>query len=370
MKPWLILIVVAVAALIAASAALPLLGDNSTGRPPQIAAPVEVSQDAPEVVVDGDLVYPFGVMAHMTERKHTWTIRNKGKGPLKLINEGTTCQCTMLQLPKDAAQEIPPGGSLAIDLSWTPKVTGNFKQTATIGTNDPRQPKIVLSAEGKVYPAVVVVPADQVVSFGTVGNEEDAVRPVLIYSKDRPDTKITRVTVVSNRPNQIAASVRRATPEETKGETETGHIVEVTLKAGDKLGPITGEVLIATDHPEKSEVKVRVSGNVTGPISFIPARAEVRNATSSDGGSAINQVWVRGQHDTHFTVASTPAGVSVEFEPMPRRPGANGSMQRMTTRIAPGTPAGDIRGEIVLRTDHPHAAEIRLPVDAFVQGKN
>lgn len=35
---------------------------------------------------------------------------------------------------------------------------------------------------------------------------------------------------------------------------------------------------------------------------------------------------------------------------------------KMTVTVRPGTPAGPVDGDIVLKTDHPRAAEMKIPV--------
>ena len=67
-------------------------------------------------------------------------------------------------------------------------------------------------------------------------------------------------------------------------------------------------------------------------------------------------------------VEKKPEALDVAIEPIPQPAGAKGSKYRMSSRSIPGTPAGRIIDEIVLKTDHPQATEVRVPVDVLVQG--
>jgi len=200
MKSWIILMVVAAVVTVTASVAVPFLANDSTaGVPRTIPAPTEIADNAPQVEVVDPLAYDFGVMAQETERTHGWTFKNTGKGTLELRNLGTDCSCTVAQIGKAEAGDkktmlpVASGASEPIELKWnTRKIDGGYRKSARIGTNDPRTPEVVLSVQGKVYPALVVFPADSVVSFQTVSNDEPFVRKVYLYSKERPQTKITR----------------------------------------------------------------------------------------------------------------------------------------------------------------------------------
>ena len=379
MKSWIILIVLAVAATVTATAALPFLtGDASAGLPPSTGtpAPVEISVDAPHVEVGEPLKHDFGTLAQDVDDRFEWHFKNTGKGTLELRNLGTDCSCTIAQIGKEGPGDkktmlpVAPGAAEPIELKWnTRRVDGGYRKTARIGTNDPRNPVVTLAVEGKVYPAVIVIPGDSLVAFQTVSNDEDVVRKAALYSKDRPDMKITRVSCLNDKLIQVKA--------EPMGEDDlkalkitAGTAITITLKPSDKLGPFDEEVLIQTDHPEKPEVRLHVRGRITGPITFSPERLFIHDANTVDGGSTTSTVWVRGRSGTSVTVESAPPHVQVSFAPLPQAAGVAGTKLQMKVTVPPGSPAEQFQGDIVLKTDHPKAAEIRIPLDVVVQSKN
>jgi Protein of unknown function (DUF1573) len=380
MKSWIILAALAVGLTAAVTVAIPLFTPDSSSSEPGFPAPVAGKGDGPVPVVevDGDLTHKFGVMAQDTDAKHSWVFKNSGAGPLELRNIRTDCSCTVIQLGKaetpsekrPLSLSVPPGGTETIDVEWkTNKVDGPYRKTATIGTNDPSHPEINLLVEGTVRPAIILVPGEGAVNFQTVSNDESYKRLVGIYSGDLPDTKLTGV--VSSNPAMIGVESRPMTADEAKqSKAEKGFILEVTLKMVPHLGSFAEEILIQTDHPLKKEVRIPVLGRLTGPITLTPDRVVLRDVTSSNGGGLDLTMWVRGRTSAQFAVEKKPESLDVAFEPIPQPAASKGSKYKMTIKVIPGTPSGKILGEIVLKTDHPQATEVKVPVDILVQGAN
>jgi len=375
MKSWIILAVMAIGLTAAVTVALPLLAtDTSTGGP-GFPAPASSDEPAGTVEVDGELTYKFGMMAQDSDGIHSWVFKNVGKGPLELRNLGTDCSCTIAQLGKptsvtDTAPsmlKVKPGSSEVIEVKWkTNKTDGAYKKNARIGTNDPKRPEVTLQVMGTVKPAVSFYPPEPTVNFQTVSNDETHTRRLAVFSGDRPDFKLTRVA--STDPSLVEVASRALTDDEAKGiKASKGYMIEISTKMAAKLGAFAEDIIIETDHPKKKELRIPVLGRLSGPITFIPDRAVMRGVTSSDGGSQDLIVWVRGRTSTQFSVENKPESMDVSFEPIAQPADFNGSKYKMTIRVIPGTPPGRILGEIVLKTDHPQATEIKVPVDVLVQ---
>jgi len=145
----------------------------------------------------------------------------------------------------------------------------------------------------------------------------------------------------------------------------------VTLKATPILGAFAEEVVLETDHPRQKELHFNVIGKVTGPITVAPERVVLRNATTTKGsGTAELILWARGRSSVQIVVDKKPPGLDVAIEPVPMPAGSKGSKYKMTVKVVPGTAAGPIDDEIVLKTDAPQANEVRVPVDVLVIGGN
>ncbi|WP_435006535.1 DUF1573 domain-containing protein [Tundrisphaera lichenicola] len=378
MKSWIILAGLAIGLTAVVTVAVPLLATNSSTDGPGVPAPVATDVPAGSVEVEGDLTYKFGVMAQDSDGIHSWVFKNNGKGPLELRNLGTDCSCTIAQLGKPTSVDdkapsmlkVGPGSSEVIEIKWnTRKIDGPYKKNARIGTNDPARPEVTLQVQGIVKPAITMYPPDGTINFQTVSNDEIHERSIAIFSGDRPDFKLTRVA--SSNPALIGASSRSMTEEEAKSlNAEKGYLINISLKMAAKLGPFGEDVIVETDHPSKKEIRIPVLGRLTGPVTIVPDRLVMREVSSSDGGSQDLVVWIRGQTSTKFTVVDKPDFLEVDFQPIEQPAESKGSKYKMIVRVIPGTIPGKIVGEIVIKTDHPQASEVKVPVDVLVQGGN
>jgi hypothetical protein len=281
-----------------------------------------------------------------------------------------TCSCTTASLFDNGGKptQIKPGESKPIEVSFNTKTfEGRYRQTVTVGTNDPNRPQVELTVEATIRPAIVTMPPDPSFSFGVVSNDKPVTRKIVLYSADRPDMKLTRLT--TSNPALLGVEPRPLTPEEAKQfkVDSTGYWIEVTLKPSTHLGAFAEEVLVETDHPLKADLRFRVSGKISGPIVTMPERVTVRDATSSDGGSEVIMV-LSHRPTVNFTVEKKPQGIDVAIEPVLPAPGDKGSKYKMTVKVIPGTESGRIVDEIILKTDDPKASELKLPVDVLVKG--
>ena len=325
----------------------------------------------PVALVDEDLVYKFGTLPHLYEGKHTWTFKNTGAGKLELRGAKKTCSCTTAALfgANDEKQvTVEPGTSMPIEVTFKTKIVSEkWSQEVTVGTNDPARPTIVLRVEGAVQPAILTVPPDPSMGFGIVSNEDEVSRKIALYSVDRPDLQVLKVT--SSNPSLLDAIARPMTPEEMGPLKVTkGFAIVVTLKPSSNLGAFAEEILVETDHPMKSEVRFKVAGKVTGIMSVLPEKVSVRGANAVDGGLENLKILVRGRSTVAFTVEKKPAGLDLAIEPITLAPGAKGSQYKLVAKVPPGTEAGRIVDEIILKTDDPKVTELKIPVDVIVQG--
>ena len=360
MLRWVILAVVVVF-LTAAATLVPLyLPDPETAK-----APVNESKGPqPRVEIDQEPIYDFGKMSQHDKGMHTWRIKNQGEADLELWMIGKpTCSCTIAKLEGNQKATVQPGKSTTIDLEWnTKEFHDDYSQGAEFGTNDPLHPTFHLSIKGTVHPPIVVYPPEMV-QFPRISNEEPHKRMIAVYSPDLPKTKVTKVT--SSKPDLIVATTRPLTPEDAKTlKIEAGYQIVIEIKPGMPQGQFLDELVIQTDHPKRPEVRVSIGGTVIGPISVVPATLRMRDITSRQGASRDLALMVRGGKETHFQVESKPEQLDVTISP-DERPGMKGHY-RVTIKVPPGTAAGPIKGEIILKTDHPLVSELKILVDILI----
>jgi hypothetical protein len=369
---WALLAVLVVALTATATVVVQSLpADSSVALGPKFPVPPpESNGKRPRAVVDEDLTYKFGTRAQHTKFEKDWVIKNRGDAPLHLRLEAPPCSCTVAgfqdkdRLPS-GSKVVPPKEETTIHFTWeTRENSGTYHKTATILTDDPERPKLEFSALGEVHPAVVVYP-DRVINFIEVSTDEEVhSASIAVYSQDKPDMKITRLA--SSKPTLIVAEQEPMTKEQCESlKVKAGWRITVKVKRGFPLATFLEELVIGTDHPLEPELKLTVTGKVVGPISVVPERVRLFNISGSRGGTRDVTLLVRGHRATKFEVVRKPEKFKVEIAPGDNssKPGKYG----MTVTVPPGTPPGTVDDLIILKTDHPQAEELRIPVYGFIR---
>jgi hypothetical protein len=367
MKRWIVLAILVVGISSAATLAVQFLpGPSSQDAGPAFPVSGETPGKHPKAVVEGEPTFAFGTMPQRAVGKHAWVVRNKGETDLEIAMLSSTCSCTLAKFKDGKKAIVKPGDSTEIELEFeTRENNGAYEKGATIGTNDPELPSFDLHVRGMVYPAVMTFPPDQIVNFSSISNDaDDHLAHIAIYSKDRPETKITAVS--TSKPKEILATFKPLTSEESKEiKVEKGQKLTINVKSGLPLGLFREEVVVTTDHPKQSEVNLTVTGRMSGPINLLPTHLELHRVNGKTGGSGDMIVTVRGGRETKFEVDSVPKNLQVAIAPIDavQRKGR----YRLTVTVPPGTPAQAIESEIVLKTDHPKAEKVIVPIDILIQ---
>jgi hypothetical protein len=364
MMRWLLfsVAVIAVAAIATVGATYFVPDESSSPVPAVVERP---SGPTGKVEVEGgDATYNFGTMTQRAEGKHEWTIVNKGSGPLKLSHGGVTCSCTNGSIKQGEPVTLLPGEKFPMVVTWNTKTWDKFHQVATVlVSNDPEVQRLEFTIDGSVYPPLVTMPPEGRLDFQTVSNDKPQPHAVGVGSVDRPETKV--LAALAN-PAIFKTEVVPMTAEECAALKVTkGSKVVVSIRPGAPIGPFHEELVVTTDHPQKPEARFTMAGKVEGPIRFSPDRIRLI-IPAKEGGSEDLTLWVRGKKETKFTVESKPENVDVRIEPIASA--GEATQYRFTVTVPPGQrPGSHIEGSIVLKTDHPDAAEVKVPVSVIVR---
>jgi len=366
MKRWFVLAVLVVALTAAGTVVLQTLpADTPTPGKVEYPAAQATEGPKPKAVVDRDVTHRFDMMSQRSKGEKTWKITNEGPGDLLLKKGPSTCSCTIVNFKNSESAVLKPKESTEIRLTWeTRSNNGKYSKGASILTNDPQHPKLEFAVEGTVRPAIVLFPSSSTVNYLSLSNaEEDHKYQIALSSPDKRDLKITKLT--SSKPDLIIAEQQPLTAEECKElKVEAGHWITINAKAGLPLGAFREEIVVGTNHPQQPELKLTVTGRMEGPISISPERLRVLNVPSQIGGRGTVRLIVRGRKPTTFQVESKPKNLKVEIAPSDNPP--KEGQYRMIVTIPPGTPPGWIDDQIILKTDHPKAAELKIPVDVRI----
>ncbi len=338
-------------------------------------------QPQPRVSVEHD-EFDFGELQLGTETEHLFRIANTGEAPLNVRSGGTTCaKCTLYSLDKE---NLEPGESEDVKVSYRASSLGVFRQTATILTNDALRPRVTLVVRGKVVTMVRVSPPD------------------LVFSRliaDEPATADLRVLCYSRVPLEIRGHefLEGETAERFKLEIEplpqadldkedahSGVRLRVTALAGLPVGAVRQKLRLKTNQEVSPTLDISIQGRVDSDISVIGSGWDGNTGVLAIGlvkgrEGARRQLFllVRGphRHEVEFRQESRePEWLQVELgEPQDVNQGAIVKIP-LTVVIPPGSPAanhvGSVQGKLghlVLKTTHPTAKEVRLYVQFFVE---
>jgi hypothetical protein len=369
MKRWIVLAVLVVAITTTATVAVQYLPADSTS-PGEVAFPAApvVKGPQPLAVVEGDTTYHFGMAAQELKLDHEWTIKNDGKADLVLTQIPPACSCTVAAFEngKDTIT-LKPGSGTQLHLTFeTRNNNGPYRKTANVVTNDPAHPNLEFAGEGTVRPSLVLYPPETTINFLEISNDQDDHHAdVALFSPDHPDFKI--IQLISSRPDGVIVSHEPLTAEDCKAlKIEQGQRININVLGTMPLGVFREEVLIKTDHPKQAELRLTVTGKLVGPISANPPRVRLVPVVRQRGATGELVMTVRGLRPTRFEVERKPEKLKVEVTP--NDPTKNTGQYRLTVTVPPGLPPGSrIMEEIVLKTDHPKAGLVKIPVDVAIE---
>jgi hypothetical protein len=308
-------------------------------------------------------------MAQHDTGHRTWKVTNEGQADLHLKFSSSTCSCTIANLERGKEATVKPGESTTVELKWETKDNnGKYQKSATITTDDLERPALAFIVDGQVRPAVVTIPPDSLLNFLTISNDEPArTMRVAVFSPDKPDMKITAVK--TSRPDLVVATHQPMNSEELatlqKMEVKGGHRIDVEIKSGMPLGAFRDEVIVETDHPLQHTLKLIVLGKMTGPITVVPERLRLHDVQSERGGQGEVTLLVRGMKETHFQVMQKPESFQVDITPSNQSTKAG--KYRVKVTIPPGTRSEEIEDQIIIKTDHPQADELRIPIEVYIK---
>ncbi len=215
-----------------------------------------------------------------------------------------------------------------------------------------------------MYPPVIIYPPD-LITLNGISNEEVTKVTRAVFSMDMPNMKVTKIS--TGRPELITAKQSPLTADDRKHLPCPAAVakVELEIKPGLPLGRFSETLVIETDHPLQKETKISIHGFTTGPISVVPDKLSMRGVNGSVGATHSLNLLVRGGTPVKFDIVQKPDDkfdVTIAHNDAPSQKGR----YRLTVAIPPGTPPAHIEKEIIIKTDHPRAAEIKIPVSIII----
>ena len=245
--PWLFLIVT----LFLWTSGIP----HADAAPKDAAAGLGAAQaaepGAPSIEVS-DPVFDFGEVMEGSEVTHEFLVRNDGKGTLRIEQVRPSCGCTAAHYDRT----VPAGGTGKVTLRLdTRGYEGKLKKTATVLSNDPREPRLILTLQGAVKTLVDVGPLRSVVFRGPADQQIQKV--------------IDLVGVKPFRIQKVETTLEGKVAHELE-PLETGNGYRLKLDNLAKQGSYAGAIRITTDIAKKPEITIRITGSIEGDIAVRP----------------------------------------------------------------------------------------------------
>ena len=150
MARWIILSVVVIALTAVATFFVQYPTDSSDELSYPVAA---TTGPQPKMEIDQDVSFASARCRSSTKVHIHGRSRIRERVDLELWLVGnTSCSCTIASLKDGKKAQVKPGESTTIDLDWNTKTFENdYRQTATIGTNDVSRPSSHWRSPGKSF---------------------------------------------------------------------------------------------------------------------------------------------------------------------------------------------------------------------------
>lgn len=195
-------------------------------------------------------VYDFGYAGPEQDISHAFEIKNTGGLPLKIEHVHTECGCTVTSVPQN---EIPSGNHDEVGIECeTMRSEGDMEKHATVYTNDPENPEMVLTVKGTVKRYTVVIP--QGIVFGEVKRGAVVKRSVRIFQLS--DNKLHLKKVEANEKFLNIETTWFSEP------NKKGFNIEVALKPEVPLGMYTDVITLHTNVKKRPRIDVVVWADV------------------------------------------------------------------------------------------------------------
>ncbi len=350
---------------------------------PKTAAEPAETESSPAVVADEES-HDFGVMDGGGKKSHKFRFTNRGTGKLTLAKGDVTCRCTKFELEKE---ELLPNQSATVTVEWAPKgYRGQFRQTATVLTNDPQRPRVTLSIFGRVTNIMKADPNDLVFNGVPAQGRRATALNIFAYTA-KPLTILSHEFLEPESAKLFTAKFQPMSEAQWKEEQDAqgGVVGEIALNPGLPVGSFHQTLRIKTNYGETGEIEIPIKGTVVGDISLFGADwnsdrgvLTIGTVNAGEGAERTLLLIVRGDHRKGVKFGpwqSFPDFLQVELGKVEEGADSPVVQVPLTIRIPKDSPPTshlqlDLAslGRITIKTTHPQVPELVIYVRFAVRG--
>ncbi|MEX0669319.1 MAG: DUF1573 domain-containing protein [Pirellulales bacterium] len=165
----------------------------------------------------------------------------------------------------------------------------------------------------------------------------------------------------------VRTSCGCTSPEVTKSDLKTHETAEIVAKFNTRtfLGQHGATLTVTFDKPFYAEVQLRVAGNIRGDVTFEPPFVDLGNVDLGAGAERSIRVTRVGSAPWDITdVRSANPNFEVSLSKPTRSPSQ--TAYDLTLRLKADSPAGYMKGQLILVTSDPRATQIPMDVEGRV----
>jgi len=165
----------------------------------------------------------------------------------------------------------------------------------------------------------------------------------------------------------VRSSCGCTAPSVSKKDLKTHETADIVAAFNTRtfLGQHGATLTVTFDKPFYAEVQLRVSGNIRGDVTFAPPFVDLGNV---DLGKGVDRT-VRVVHNGSLPwEIKDVRSANSNFEVQLSKPvhSSSQSSYDLTLKLKPETPAGYVKGQLILVTNDPRAAQIPMDVEGRV----
>jgi len=320
--------------------------------PPTAAAPPTTAPAGPPPKIEvSPTEFDFGEVWQGFPAEREFTVKNTGEGPATL-KVTTSCGCTPATQPKTP---LEPGETTTFVVKYSTTHPGPVAgKTATLTSNDPTQPSLVIPVKGTVKPIFAMTPADRV-----------------MFNEAEVESVLTQTLRLENKyGNPLKLKLREGQDfgryEVKFQEIEEGKVYELTAttKPPLQMGYNGANVVLETPLEKVPTITIPVMANVQPPVVVIPPRLFVMPNRPQALEQTI-RIQYRLDKPIHITgVNVTPGTIQYEMQPN-ETPQPNSKLAAYSVKIKlPAYEELPDDAKVEIATDSPQAEfqKISIPV--------
>lgn len=291
--------------------------------------------------------YNFGELSETALCSHAFTVKNSGTSVLEIKDVKPSCGCTIARFDR----QIPPGGEGQITLEVNLRSFQGFvRKTATVVSDDPVNPRLVLTLEGNVKPLIEVRPEKTIYFQG--------------MTSDIGERTIDLVAVAG--PFHI-----RKVDDNLGGNAvykletvQDGTHYRLKVSNNAPKGNYRGSITLYTDVAEKPELTVWINAFIEGEIGIRP-KVLVVGRLSPDQGELSGKILVVDNKKNDFKILNFTYDQKVIEVTKAQLPDGSG----FTLEVKPhmeNIPSGSrIKVPLEIETDVPSEGKLEVQIQAI-----